>query len=202
MTFYDRRGGGGSLKKSKNYDVVAWHQKICKNHFRKIMVLRQYILYPLPSILTTYVFRPVYIFTPSIYILYFPSVLTSYIFSSVLTSYIFRSELTAHLYPSTSYIPPLSKYWHLMFSAQYYKFVFLPQYWQLIFSPVYTSYIPLPEYWHLIFSPVLTSYIFRSELTAYILRLVDQTAGQYRLKKYNFKKSSPGAKRRKNFGPY
>ena len=66
---------------------------------------------------------------------------------------------------------------------------YFPQYVHFIFSQVLISYI---------FSLVLTSYIFCSELTAYILRLADQ----YRLKKYDFKKSSPGAKRRKFFGPY
>ena len=119
----------------------------------------------------------------------------------VLTSYIFRPELTFHLYPSTSYIPPppLPSTDILCFPPSTISLYFYPSK-QLIFSPVpYIHFIFSPVLTSYIFSLVLTSYIFCSELTAYILCLVGKTAGQYRLKKYDFKKSSPGVKRRNFF---
>ena len=124
----------------------------------------------------------------------------------VMKAYVFRrfppNTISLYFYPSTdsSYPPPpqvLTSYaFHPVLSVYIFTPVdssYFPQYIHFIFSQVLISYI---------FSLALTSYIFCSELTAYILRLVGQTADQYRLKKYDFKKSFPGAKRRKCFGPY
>ena len=94
MTFYDRGGGGISEKIQKLWRSMT-SKKYVKITLEKIMVLRQYILYPPP--------------------------------------------------------PPKKKaFWQLMFSAQYYQFIFLPT---AHISPpsIYTSYI-FPQYWHRIFS--------------------------------------------------
>ena len=124
----------------------------------------------------------------------------------------------------------LPQYWHLicspntdivMFSAQNGQLIFLRINVHLISPPppqVLTTYVFFAQHY---FYPVLTAHIFYPS-TSYILSSPSSDRLYFPLrtdslycapckaklsastywKKYDFKKSSPGAKCRKNFGPY